>query len=267
MKRHSKLAKAILSYSWKDFIEYRWYLLFWIVLESSSFFIMYFLWMFIYKSHDMISGYTLSAIITYYLVAYFVRQNTTTYIHWNITGKVNDGYFSHFLFRPMTHRIYYFYHNMGEKIIRFIMLLPMMVLLVFLVKGYLVYPNIKNVGFFLVSFALSFLLNIFFAFLVGYTAFWTEKSESLIYFKDALVYYVSGAMIPITFFGSKIAGILNVLPFRYFVSFPIEIYLGKVSTAQIYSGLFLSVFWLLIFILLDRSVCHYGIKRFSSVGN
>lgn len=241
--------------------------MFWIILESQSFLIMYFLWMFIYKNHSMVSGYTLSAIITYYLVAYFVKQNTGSYFDWNIIKKVNDGYFSQFLFRPLTHRTYYFYHNIGEKMIRFIMLLPMLAVLLLLVKNYFILPDFNRMGFFFLAFMMSFFLNAFFTMLIGYTAFWTEKSESLVYFKDAIVFYISGAMIPLAFFGDRVSGILGLLPFRYFVSFPIEIYLGKITSAQMYNGFILSIVWLLVFITMDKLLFHYGIRRFSSVGN
>lgn len=267
MKKHLKIAKAMLVYSWKDFIEYRGHLLFWIILESPSFFVMYFLWTFIYKNYGSVSGYTLSAIITYYFLTYFIKQSTSTHFDWSIIRKINEGYFSQFLFRPLTHRMYYFYQNIGEKMIRFAILIPVFFLLFLVIKKYFLFPDPKNLGFFFLALSFSFLLNLFLSFFVGYTAFWTEKSESLIYFKSAFVFYISGAMIPLSFFGEKISAALGLLPFRYFLSFPIEIYLGKVTYQQIYEGFFIATFWLLVFILLDRLIYHYGIKRFSSVGN
>lgn len=242
-------------------------LLFWIVLEAQSFLIMYILWMFIYKDHSIVNGFTLSAMITYYFVSYFVRQNTNCYIHWNLIIKINDGTFAHFLYRPMSQRIYYIYHNIGEKMIRFLFLLPIAGIIFFLVKSYILLPSIGNLGYFLLATGVSFNLAVFFAFIVGYTSFWTENSGTLVYFKDSLIYYLSGAMIPLSFFGTKMSGILELLPFRYFVSFPIEIYLGKLDNAGMQKGFSIALIWTLIFIIAEKILSKYGLKRFSSVGN
>ncbi|MEI6267050.1 MAG: ABC-2 family transporter protein [bacterium] len=267
MKEYINKAWAILLYSWKDFFEYRGYLLFWIVMGSQSFFIMYFLWMFVYRDNQIVSGFTLSAMITYYFVAYFVKEFTSTYFDWNIMIKINDGLFSHFFYRPMTHRMYYMFHNIGEKTVRFIVFTPVLLFLYFLIKDYFIEPVPGAWPYIIISFILSFFMTCYFTFIMGYTAFWTEKSETIIYFKDSLVFYLSGAMVPLALFGEKIANFLKLLPFRYFISFPIEIYLGKLTGLEMSQGFLVAFTWLIVLIILERLIFKKGAKRFSAVGN
>ncbi len=267
MKEHFRKAKAILLYSWKDFFEYRGYLLFWVIVGSQSFLMMYFLWMFIYRDQKIVSGYSLSAMITYYFVAYFVKELTNNFFDWNISIKIKEGMFSHFFYRPLSHRTYYFYHNIGEKMIRFFVLSPVFVAFYLLVKDYLIVIKPALILPLLVSFALSFLISVYFTYIVGYIAFWTEKSETLIYFKDSLVYYLSGAMVPLVFFGPDLAQLLRLLPFRYLVSFPVEIYLGKLTAAEISYGYVVAFVWLIVFMILDKVIFKAGARRFSAVGN
>ncbi len=265
MENQFKKNLAIISYSWKDFMEYRGYMVFWIVLESLGFFLMYFLWMYIYQGNNLIAGYTLSSMITYYFIVYILKQYTVSYFDWNVVKKIRTGEFAQFLYRPLGAYQYYFFKNIGEKLIRIIASIPVLVVMFLLLRNYFIMP--VHPFWFLIACSISFLLNNWLIMILSYIAFWTENGEMFIYFKDSLIYYLSGAMIPLILFGKEVAAFLRCLPFRYFVSFPVEIYLGKVSINEIYTGLAIAITWLMLFIFLEKWIYKKGVKKFSAVGN
>ena len=265
MKKLLRTNWALVLYSWKDFVEYRGYMVFWIILESLGFFVMYFLWMFIYKKNDMVAGFSLSSMITYYFVVYIIKEFTVSYYDWNVIKKIRTGDFAHFLYRPLGSFRYYFFKNVGEKAIRIVLSVPILGGMIWLLRDYFLWP--QNTWMFLLSLLISFLLICWFTMTLAYVSFWTENGEMFIYFKDSLVYYLSGAMIPLVLFGNKIAAILSLLPFRYFVSFPVEIYLGKLSNVQMYQGFGISLAWLTVFVVLEKYVYRVGVRKFTAVGN
>lgn len=260
-----KLLKGIFAYSWKDFFEYRAYLLFWIVLESLGFFVMYFLWVYIYKSNDLVAGFTLSAMVTNYFAVYVVKQLSASYFDWNVVKKIRTGEFSQFLYRPLSHLSYYLYKNLGEKSIRIILSMPVFFIMGYFLREYLVLP--QNLGYLFVSVIIALVINNWLNMLVSYVAFWTESGETFIYLKDSLIYYLSGAMIPLALFGENLSFILKLTPFRYLVSFPAEIYLNRVNRQEIILGLAISFIWLVVLVILERVIYRLGIKKFTAVGN
>jgi ABC-2 type transport system permease protein len=258
---------AVIRYQWIDYLAFRGFLVYWFVIESLPFFVMFFLWNFIYIGHDIVNGFTLSAMITYYFLGYFVRQFTQNYIDWSLVKRINKGTFSQFLYRPLSHQMYLGLDNVAEKIMRFIVTFPVLFLMVALLHNYLFWNGWNNFGYFLLGLGLSFLLNLYLTFFLGYSAFWMEKSDAILYFKNSLIYYLSGSLIPLSFFGPQVAGLLSFLPFRYMVSFPIELYLGKLTSGEIKSGFLVGFVWVVIFILLEKVIFAKGIKKFSAVGN
>lgn len=259
--------KGVLRFCWQDYLEYRGYLVYWAILESLPFLVMFFLWQYIYIGRENVNGYDLSAMITYYFLVYYVKQLTTNYFDWGISNKINKGYFADFLYKPIGHRLYYVGNNLAGKTIRFMVSLPVIIVMTTLLYRYLELPAADSFVYFLLAVILAAVLNMYVSYLAGYFAFWMEKADSVLYFKDTFIYYLSGSMIPLSFFGESLSGILNILPFRYLVSFPIEIYLGKVGGTSLMQGFFCATLWLIVFLVLERVVYKRGIKKFSAVGN
>ena len=60
--------------------------------------------------------------------------------------------------------------------------------------------------------------------------------------------------------------IAQYLPFQLFMYYPVQLILGKLSTAQIVQGYVVGLVWLGISILFFRLVWRNGVKQYSAVG-
>lgn len=256
-----------MRFDWEEKMEYRSYLLFWCFVDTLPFIIMYFLWTFVYKGQGIIAGYSLSMMITYYLLSFFIERLLATGVDWNINNRINTGMFAQFLYQPLSHRLYYVSRSVSGVFFNFLVTLPVMTILILSLRQYLVPPSMQNVLFFVMAVIMSFSLNILLSWMVGYTAFWLEKANSLIYFRWSVIYYLSGQFIPLAFYGQRVEAFLSFLPFRYFYSFPIEIYLGKISEANIFTGFAIGFSWIVIFAVASFFIFARGLKKFSAVGN
>ena len=59
---------------------------------------------------------------------------------------------------------------------------------------------------------------------------------------------------------------LQVLPFRYMLSFPIEILMGRLSLGEIGRGLAIQMAWAGVFWLGYRLLWQRGLRRYGAVG-
>jgi ABC-2 type transport system permease protein len=60
--------------------------------------------------------------------------------------------------------------------------------------------------------------------------------------------------------------VATVLPFRWLVSFPVELMLGRVSPSEALAGLGLQLFWSMAIFALFSRLWKEGVKRYSAVG-
>ena len=97
-------------------------------------------------------------------------------------------------------------------------------------------------------------------------AFWTTRVYSIHEFYYALILLFSGQFVPLTLMPKLIQDIAQYLPFQLLIYYPIQLILGKLSSAQIVQGYVMGVIWLVVSITIFNWVWRNGVKRFSAVG-
>jgi len=72
--------------------------------------------------------------------------------------------------------------------------------------------------------------------------------------------------VPLTLMPKLIQDIAQFLPFQLLIYFPIQLILGKLSSAQITQGYVIGSIWLIAAITVFNWVWRNGVKRYSAVG-
>jgi ABC-2 type transport system permease protein len=101
---------------------------------------------------------------------------------------------------------------------------------------------------------------------MGLAGFWMDDIDFLtgaFFTADALL---SGKVIPVTFLPTYLQQVGFFLPFRYTVSFPIEMMLGRLSAMEIISGFSILFSWTIFFWYLQKILYKKGVIRYSSFG-
>jgi ABC-2 type transport system permease protein len=101
---------------------------------------------------------------------------------------------------------------------------------------------------------------------MGLAGFWMDDIDFLtgaFFTTDALF---SGKVIPVSFLPAYLQQIGFYLPFRYAVSFPIELMLGKLTSFEIITGFGVLCFWTVFFWYLQKWLYQKGAIRYSSYG-
>ena len=262
-----KIFQRLWQVNWAEQWQYRanliMYLLYWLVSP-----IIYLaVWTSIANSKGSVNGLTANDFTTYYLTLLIVDQITSNIVIHTFAYKIQDGTLSGELVRPihpmLTNALV---NNIAFKGLTIMGFIPVWGLLYFVFRPD--YASVTLAGVLLavpamiIGFFVSFLLSAS----ITSLAFWTTRVYSIHEFYYALILLFSGQFVPLTLMPKLIQDIAQFLPFQLLIYFPIQLILGKLSTAQMLQGYLMGAIWLAIAITVFNLVWRNGVKRFSAVG-
>src|SRR5207253_6803389 len=100
----------------------------------------------------------------------------------------------------------------------------------------------------------------------GLLGFWITQAIGINDLWFGVFSLLSGYLIPLDLFPPFLRSILYSLPFRYMMSFPIEIFTGRIGVPEIVHGIAAEWLWVGVFYIAYRLVWVRGIRRYSAVG-
>lgn len=253
--------------NWAEQWQYRanllMYLLFWLVSP-----IVYLaVWTTISRAQGSVGGLTPNDFVTYYMTLLIVDQLTSDITIHIFAYKIQDGTLASELTRPihpmLTNTLV---NNIAFKALTMMALIP-----VWAVLWILFQPNFASVtwqGILLAvpAVILGFAISFLFGASLTCVAFWTTRVWSLSEFYWAMIVLFSGQFVPLQLMPQVIQQIAKVLPFQLFKYFPIELVLGRLSTAEIIAGYLMGIVWFAVALTLFLWIWQRGLKQFSAVG-
>ncbi len=261
-----KKERAFIDVSLKNVIAYRAEVWYWFVLNLIPLFVTAYLWLAVYKDSKTVAGYTLSMMVTYYLVIFFIRRVSSAPTFW-LSELIQQGGLSAFLLKPYGFIKYAFIQTITNQLSSFILSLPLIALVMYLLRSYLMFPiSFIYVLLFIVSVVISIFLSLIIGLLLGSIAFWVTETGSLFYSYSTIVGFLGGGALPLDMFPSGVRTILYYLPFQYLFNFPLQVYLGDLTLVQVFDGLLLGFVWLVLFSILLNIVWRRGLRVYGAYG-
>jgi len=215
-----------------------------------------------------VGGYSLEEMLTYYLVAALVNALTAvTEDDWQIAADIRDGNINHLLVKPLDYLGYRLCLFASGRIVYMAVALLPLVLFVWTVGVPLYRPTDPGTWLcFLVSVVLTALLQFFISFALAMLAFWVLEVSTFIFIVYAFEYIASGHLFPLDLLPVPLQQVLQYTPFPYELYFPVSIYLGKPTGAELMQGLAIQTFWTLTAWWLARWAWSRGLRRYGAVG-
>jgi ABC-2 type transport system permease protein len=78
--------------------------------------------------------------------------------------------------------------------------------------------------------------------------------------------FFSGAYFTLALLPASILKVAMFMPFAYTFYVPTQIYLGKMSISEGWSGLLVSIVWLFVLYVIIKIIWKRGLKKYDSVG-
>lgn len=235
-----------------DFILYR-------IGDVIGAFVAFYLWKAVFdsSSQSLIQGFQLSDMILYIIMSFVTNLLTRTDSSFMIGDEVKDGSIIMRLLRPVHFAASYLFMEIGSRWLIFLSIgVPFLLVItgVRLFLGTDLIQAIVLVVFYIISIILAFLINFFFNICFGFSAFVFKNLWGSNLLKNSLVAFMSGSLIPLTFFPKIVADILGFLPFSSLIYTPVMIIIGKYDGSQIVQALLLQIFWLIVMVALSQLI-------------
>jgi ABC-2 type transport system permease protein len=257
--------RAQFSLSLLNWLQYRIGMLFWFIVRVVEPLIYISVWSSIANnSGGTVNGLTTGDIAAYYIVIMVVNQMTFLGLIGLWGYRVKTGALSNFLLRPVS-----IFHRdlanlLANKAITLTFIIPTVVILslVFLPRFNTTPLNI--IGFF-VAVVIAFCLRFMLESVVGMVAFWLTHMDAVERLYSVTLFFFSGRIAPLLLLPVWMQQIANILPFRWILSFPTEILLGRLTTQEIVNGFVAQDLWLVSSYVGLVFFWRAAVQRYSSV--
>ena len=271
MRRTLKIYLPFASNELKRQMAYKGAFYLFILVSLFGSFISYYLWMAIYGSSEnsILGGLTKNEMIVYVFMVYVTSSIVTVSISDWVSDDVVKGTVSMNLIKPIDYRASLIVRATGDMVYRF--LAPG----VFIWIGIELYKvrflgmepaDIQHILLYLLSCMMSFLIYVLFDFCFGMIAFFTTYIFGMLMAKEALLAFLTGQLIPISFFPEVLQNIFQYLPFSSMIYTPVMIYLGKYTGQTLYFMLLRQFIWVLLLYVLGSLIWKKVTKRLVVLG-
>lgn len=209
---------------------------------------------------------TAEYLTTYLLLVSFVALLTSSWTTQHLSTSIRLGGLNSWLVRPCSTHLGGLANNLGEKLVKLVLLLPMLALLAVPFRDELRLPGTAGRW---ALFALATVLAAALAYsldvAIGSLAFWFEDTAGIDRLRSLGTRVLSGAVLPLALFPASLHGFLDVQPFRFLVSFPIDVLLLE-DRSGLARGFALQAGWLAAVGWLTVVLWRRGIRSYEGAG-
>ncbi|MHC1716445.1 MAG: ABC transporter permease [Candidatus Dojkabacteria bacterium] len=264
-KNRKILSREISMYFSKELV-YREQLVVWIIADIIKIVGLCFVWV---ASSRLTDDVTQGYVVTYYLLIMLISKLTTDYTMEYGVRDIVQGRFSNLLIKPFNYLLEYLGTNIGGNILRFIIFLPGFILGIYFANKYSLWIldfNPYNLFVALVAVIIGFFLSFLLGNIISLTAITIKEMDSIRTFYYNIASLLSGEFVPLIFLPLWGVFTLHLLPFRYTLSFPVEILIGGLNDYELQSGFVISIVWLVALFFLYKIIYALSIKKYESEG-
>ena len=263
MRRFLRLYPQLLRTGFAEAVAYRAEFLIW-MFSTNMPLVMLAIWAAAARSGP-VGGYTQTGFAAYYLAALLVRLMTGAWVVWAMTMEIRQGTLALRLLRPVHPLLAWSAENIAAVPMRGVVALPVTAILLWVARGELSHDWFSWL---LLCPALlgAWLLYFLVQSIIGTLALRFESAASLF---DAWLGFsnlLSGYLVPLDLFPKAVREIALWLPFRFQLSFPVELMLGRWSRTEALSLLGVQWVYLAGLILLTRAAWRNGLRHYAAYG-
>ncbi|MCB0366053.1 MAG: ABC-2 family transporter protein [Bdellovibrionaceae bacterium] len=261
---------AVLSMELRKIFSYR--VDFWLQVVGgffSQFVVAYYLWQAIFEHNqaEKIGGYSFPMMVAYYVLAPFVDRIVRANNAFVISQEIYEGSLSRYLIYPVNYLGFRFVSTLAHALVG----LAQMVVgvgVILLIWGY---PPELTIGWSGLAMGIaSCLVSIFVYYLMAsiieMVAFWADNVWSLLVMLQFSSAFLGGGLIPLEVFPVWVQTSLLFTPFPYLIGYPIQGFMGRLSSEQWAEGLLIILLWTIPLMFTLRWIWERGRKTYTGVG-
>ena len=216
-----------------------------------------FIWYALYYGKETVDGVSFQAMLGYIMISQALQG-----LHgagaqlWEIQERVRTGDIAMEMLKPYDYTTRMLFSDLGSIFFYFITAVLPLYTVLFLVLKPSVSLTLAQMGLFIVSAVLGYLIRFCIEMTFGLFTFWlieTGGVEDVFYFSISLF---SGSLVPLWFFPGWLEQVAHYLPFQAIFFVPNSIFVGQLKGPDIFNALLGQAIWLLLCFVILRLVWH-----------
>jgi ABC-2 type transport system permease protein len=255
---------ALVRATWASWLQHRGFF----YLVAFSWMIPLLVYLFVWSAaaeEGAAGGLGRGELVGYYVVLILVNQVTFSTNNWTVGDGIRYGRLNFLLVRPLSPFYDALASEVAVKVVFMTFALPLAALLVVLLRPSLPLDAAKVLAF-VPALVLAWALRFLWGYWLALLSFWASRADALLSLQESLVFLLGGQVAPIALLPGGMQRLATALPFRYMLSFPVEILAGRVQGSDLWAGLAVQAAWLLLALGLCLGLWRAGLRRYSAVG-
>jgi ABC-2 type transport system permease protein len=264
MFRSFKAYPTLLRAYWALALEYRIQIIMW-TLAGTYPLVMMAVWLNLARGGD-INGFGPNQFIGYYLAVVWVRRITYIWIIGDIQERIRTGELSSYLLRPLDMVHMELAHIIAVRFFNMLLVGAVVGVALLLIPGQQWELTPWTVLAFCLVIPVGFMVEFFLQYTVGTLAFWTTQVFRIFDVFFFIKSLLGGFVVPIALLPPAVQALAKVLPFQASIALPAEILIGTATPERVFSGLAVSLAWVIALGILSRIVWQRGVRSYGAVG-
>ncbi len=260
-------------------ISYRFSFITWLIVTALEVLCTVFLWVGVYQNasegpNSIINGFSFHEMLCYVVfssIFRFVSFNGETL--WMVHKEVKDGTIAVSFVKPISYRIRFIFTTIGIASIQILLIgIPLFsaAYLTFYLLGYIVVNSfwefLAHLLLFLLAQWIAILLMDSVDYFCGILTFYTTASWGINAMKNVIIGFLSGSLIPLSFFPAIMGEIIAYSPFAGMVQNPVLILMMKLDYFDAIKVIGISLAWLIILELFAKLLFAKASKKVTVQG-
>lgn len=249
----------------KEF-QYKDQMIAWILADIIKIVGLCFIWLMSAKVNGNVEqGY----VVTYYILIMLVSKFTSDYTVEHGVRNILTGKFSNFLLKPFNYLLEYLGINIGSNTLRVVLFLPAFLLgiiIAFKNNLWIMNLNIFSIILGFLAMIIGFFISFFIGNIISLIAIKIKEMDSIRIFFYNIASLLSGEFIPLIFLSGLVAQVFKSLPFRYTLSFPVEVFIGEIENKEIFTGFLTGILWLIVLFIAYKIIYKKAIEKYEAEG-
>ena len=205
--------------------------------------------------------------VTYFVLLGLVDMLTGVWLGWYLADDIRRGALSPLLLRPASFMAHYIGNNIGEKVVKLPLLLPLVALVAIAFRTDFRPPvDAQRWLLFILALPLAAATAFWLEVAIASLAFWMQDVRGLLRVKHLLAGLLAGQFVPLALFPPVLQTWLEVQPFRYILSFPLEVLTGHLGLPALWRGFAWQILYAVAFWALYRLLWSAGLRRYEAPG-
>lgn len=229
-------------------------------------FVSYFVWnaVFLSSGESIMNGFTMSQMVVYIFLMFLTSTVIKSGVTYDIGEEIRDGTIAMRLIKPISYNCTFLFQELGNKIITVCIIVPPIVIGVEICRAVMmdsIQFNILSFLLYIISCVFAYFINFFFNICFGFVAFFIKHLWGANMMKNAVIGFLSGVVVPISFLPETLGNILLFLPFSSLNYTPVMIYMSVYSGKSIVFYMGLQLIWAFLFWALSKLLWKLSTKH------